>query len=362
MLLVPDYAVRMQEAIVYYQQLATQPWKPVPGRPLLKSGTTSPRVQQLQENLILLGDLPHELAGTDEVYTSEVAAAVANFQERHGLIADSIYGPKTAAAMSVPPARRLVQLQNSLSRWSATSRGLEPPYLIVNIPEYALRLVDSSNVILETRTIIGKPDLPTRSVRTAVHTIIVNPSWIIPRSIASKEILPILKRNPGYLDKRDMRLFKPTILGGYVRVNPWQINWAKVTPHNFNYRIVQKPGEQNELGRIKFLFNTRVDQYLHDTKNRQLFDLEYRALSHGCIRVQHPEELAKYLLQERSGYSAKRVERLLTSKKPEQNIRLKKPTPLLITYLTAWIDNRDRIQFRDDIYGYDKAPPLTRQE
>ncbi|EJF07938.1 murein L,D-transpeptidase, partial [Pontibacter sp. BAB1700] len=313
----------------------------------------------LRANLLLTGDLADsDTTDNSMLYTREIAAAVVRFQARHALKADSIVGPRTVAALNVPPLQRLRQLQNSLYRWEAFSRDLPQPYIIVNIPDYTLRLIDQNSVQLYLRTIVGKPNLPTIVNHTKLHTIVFNPYWYIPNSIASKEILPLLKRNPGYLKSRDMELFKPKLLGGWQKISPWDVDWSTVSASDFNYRIVQVTGPHNELGQMKFLFDTRVSQYLHDTKDKHLFSLEKRAFSHGCIRLQNPEDLALYLLQERSGLSENRIEKVLASDKDEQFIRLKKPVPLIIVYMTAWADEFSVIQFREDIYGYDSLEEI----
>ncbi|PVY41264.1 L,D-transpeptidase family protein [Pontibacter virosus] len=354
-LLVPDQKQQLRQAIAQYEDLSNRTWHTFPGKLLLRPGDTSRYTPDLRANLLLTGDLTS--TGTTENtthYTRQLAAAVAQFQARHALKADSIVGPLTVAALNVSPLQRLRQLQNSLNRWEAFSRDLPQPYLIVNVPDYTLRLIDQNSVRLHMRTIVGKPELPTIVNHTKLHTIVFNPYWYIPNSIASKEILPILKRSPGYLAKRDMELFKSTALGGWQKISPWSVDWSAVTAANFDYRIVQVTGQHNELGLMKFLFDTRVSQYLHDTKDRHLFALGRRAFSHGCIRLQNPEDLALYLLQERSGLSDKRIEKVLASDKDEQFIRLKNPVPLIIVYLTAWADEFSVIQFREDIYGYDK--------
>ncbi|MHC2990468.1 hypothetical protein OB13_02290 [Pontibacter sp. HJ8] len=358
-LLAPGQKLRLQQSIKQYQQISTDQWHTFPGTLLLRPGDTSSFVPRLRQNLILVGDLDEGQYDRKHLYSPSLALAVARFQARHALKPDSIIGPRTVAALNVPLSQRLLQLQNSLSRWTAFSQDIAQPYIIINIPDYTLRLIDHNTVLLEMHTIVGKPALPTYVNRTDLHTIVFNPYWYIPNSIASKEILPLLKRNPGYLASRDMELFRLTALVGYAKTDPWSVNWTKVTSADFNFRIVQVTGEHNELGKVKFLFHTKVSQYLHDTKDKHLFALDKRAFSHGCIRLQHPEALAHYLMQERSGLSENKIDRFLNTAKPEQFIRLKKPVPLLIVYMTAWADQQLGIQFREDIYGYDKPVQVS---
>ncbi len=355
-LLVPDQKTKLRQAIAQYEQLRTRTWHTFPGNLLLKPGDSSRYVRSLVENLRLTGDLPLTAEEAHaQHYNRALATAVARFQSRHALKADSIVGPRTVAALNILPEQRLRQLENSLERWETFSRELPQPYIIINIPDYTLRLIDQDTVRLHMRTIVGKPDLPTIVNHTKLHTLVINPYWYIPQSIATKEILPILKRNPGYLPSRDMELFRPTALGGWQKISPWSVDWGAVTAANFNFRIVQVAGAHNELGNLKFLFDTRVSQYLHDTKARHLFSMEKRAFSHGCIRLQNPEELAQYLLLEHNGFSQERTNRLLSSARDEHFVRIKKPVTLIIVYMTAWVDPTLGLQFREDIYGYDKV-------
>jgi L,D-transpeptidase YcbB len=359
-LITPDQKNLLRQAVVQYEELRTRTWHSFPNNLLLRPGDSSRYVRHLMDNLLLTGDLQNVDAQMHaRHYHRALATAVARFQARHALKADSIVGPRTVAALNIAPEQRLRQIENSLQRWEAFSLDLPQPYIIINIPDYTLRLIDQDTVRLHMRTIVGKPDLPTIVNHTKLHTLVINPYWYIPRSIATKEILPILKRNPAYLASRDMELFRPTALGGWQKISPWSVDWGAVTAANFNYRIVQVAGAHNELGQMKFLFDTRVSQYLHDTKARNLFSMEKRAFSHGCIRLQNPEVLALYLLQEHNGFSPERTHRLMNSDKDEQHIRVKKPIPLIIVYMTAWVDPVQGLQFREDIYGYDKLEEVS---
>ncbi|WP_299707586.1 L,D-transpeptidase family protein [uncultured Pontibacter sp.] len=359
-LMASDQKQQIRQAIEQYEVINSSTWHSLPTKLLLRPGDSSEHVPYLRANLLLTADLLQADAPVDSLrYTRALAAAVVRFQTRHALKADSIVGPRTVAALNVSPAQRIRQLQNSLDRWEAFSSGISQPYIVINIPDYSLRLIDYNMVLLQMRIIVGKPNLPTLVNQTELHTIVFNPSWYIPHSIASKEILPIIKRNPAYLESRDMELFRPSALGGWHKINPWKIDWSEVNASNFDFRIVQVTGEHNELGYMKFLFNTRVSQYLHDTKDRHLFSLDRRAFSHGCIRLQNPEDLALYLLRERTGLSDHRIERILESDKPEYYIRLKEPIPLLIVYMTAWVDDDLGVQFREDIYGKDKLENVS---
>ncbi|WP_242928684.1 L,D-transpeptidase family protein [Pontibacter vulgaris] len=346
---------RMQQALFLYQRLVdTNNWHTFPVNLKLQSGDTSRYILPLQENLLQTGDLSLDNATQQPAFTNEITRAVRRFQERHALKADGIIGPKTIAALNITPEQRLEQLKCSYDDWIAATHNLKQPYLLVNIPDYTLQVIDSNKTVLKMRVIVGKKDHQTRVVKSEMTTVVFNPSWNIPRSIAAKEILPILKRNPGYLYKKRMQLFQPSPTG-FVRTNPWRVNWKKVTEDTFNYKIVQRPGSINELGRIKFLFKTNVNQYLHDTPDKDLFKYDNRSFSHGCIRLEQPMALADYLLKHRSGYSDKMIAKFKTDGIPDHYIRVKKSMPLLIAYQTAWVDDNMRVQFREDVYGFERG-------
>lgn len=361
--------MHLLQAISQYQVLnKAGKWHFLPDTLLLKPGDSSQFVLHLQENLLLTGDLPlasdKPTAFTDTlagVYTPAITAAVRNFQHRHGLIADGVLGPITIAALNVPPAYRLWQLQQNLVRWDTTFVNVTQPYVIINLPDYTLQVVDSNRTVLQMRVIVGKPELETFPVRSELTTVVLHPYWYLPSSIAVEEIVPLLRRNPGYLARKGMKLERPSG-NRWVQVNPWRVNWHNINSANFNYRIVQLQGSDNELGQVKFPFPNSLPQYLHDTPDKAYFDYPHRAFSHGCIRLEKPVELAYYLLERGSGYSTEKVNRLWMKFKPNHYLVVHEPLPLLIVYLTAWADADMQVQFRDDVYGYDVMPHLTQEK
>lgn len=366
----PSYSrTHMLQAISQYQALTEAgKWHLLPDTLLLKPGDSSRFVLQLQENLLFTGDFPHASgkpsAFSDtlaDIYTPAITAAVRNFQQRHGLIADGVLGPITIAALNVPPAYRLWQLQQNLVRWDTTFIDLTQPYVIINLPDYTLQVIDSNRTVLQMRVIVGKPELETFPVRSELTTVVLHPYWYLPSSIAVEEIVPLLRRNPGYLARKGMKLERPSG-NRWVRVNPWRVNWHNINSANFNYRIVQQQGSDNELGQVKFPFPNSLPQYLHDTPDKEYFNYPNRAFSHGCIRLEKPVEFAYYLLERGSGYTTKKVDQLWMKFKPNHYLAVHEPLPLLIVYLTAWADADMQVQFRDDIYGYDVMPHLTQEK
>ena len=355
----PYVRERLLNAITTYQtMLDAGNWNIFPDKLLLNSGDTTEYVAALQENLILTGDMPLDSANVPAVYTPALKAAVRKFQARHGLITDGVAGPHTLAAMSVPLAQRLWQLKHNLSLWDSAFFAVQQPYVVINLPDYTLQVVDSNKTVLEMRVIIGKPELMTYPILSELDMLVLYPYWYVPASIAVNEIVPLLRKNPGYLSKKNMVL---EIQGsdGWERVNPWRVDWSSINAANYTYRIYQLAGNDNELGHVKFLYPNRLPQYMHDTPNKQLFTYPDRTFSHGCIRLEKPFELADYILEKGSGYTPQRVEELWNMNKPNHYIRVKSPLPLRIVYFTAWVDALGQVQFREDMYRLHQPPQLS---
>lgn len=351
-------------AIQQYEQLARQQvWQHLPDTLLLRPGDTSRFVLPLRHNLLLTGDLALTPTVTDSVYSPTITKAVKLFQKRHGLRQDGIVGPNTLQALNTPLSERLRQLRLNYARLDTSRmRSIQEPYVVINLPEYRLQVQDSNKTVLDMNVIIGKETWPTYPVHSVLDMVVLHPYWYIPRSIAIGEIAPILRRNPGYLYRKNMRLEQKTA-AGWVRVNPWRVDWHSIGYDNYNYRMVQLQGEQNELGQVKFPFPNRLAQYLHDTPHKALFSYPRRAFSHGCIRLEKPVELAYYLLRRGSGYTTKQVDKQWLRFKPNHYLRVKEPLPLHIIYLTAWADAQGLVHFREDIYGLiDAAPPAAEQQ
>ncbi|WP_158453773.1 L,D-transpeptidase family protein [Pontibacter korlensis] len=353
---------RLQQAIVQYQNIVlTDNWHTFPDTLLLRPGDTSPFVPLLQENLLLTGDLPLDSATDGAVYVHRITSAVQKFQYRHGLKPDGIIGSGTVVALNIPPQQRLQQLHINMLRFDSTLTHLRAPYAIINLPDYTMQVVDSGKTLLRMRVIVGKPSLKTYPIHSELNMVVLHPYWYVPTSIAVNEIVPILRRSPNYLYKKRMRLEQETSKG-WVQVNPWRVNWRDVNRANFNYRIVQLNGTGNELGKVKFPFPNSLPQYLHDTPKKEFFKYPDRAFSHGCIRLEKPVELAEYLLKCGSGYTSGDIAKLWRQQKPNHYIRVKNPVPLHIIYLTSWVDEKMRVHFRNDVYGFDAVSGLTLQK
>jgi murein L,D-transpeptidase YcbB/YkuD len=251
----------------------------------------------------------------------------------------------TAAArqLALPVALNLERL-----RWEPRVDSL---YLVVNIPAYSLQVVRGAQVVRSHRIVVGKPETPTPELYSKVNFFQTAPEWRMPHSIATKEILPRIKRNPRYLSTKNFRVYNQA----GERVNASQVNWSKVTPADFAYQIRQAPSSRNALGHVVFRFPNPYEVFLHDTSEREFFQANYRALSHGCIRVQHAWALARFLVQRDAGKnSSNRLEQMSNSlnEGETKTFGLYAPVPLMIRYQTCDADGSQLRQL-PDIYHRD---------
>lgn len=315
----------------------------------LHPGDVAGEVAALRRRLALLGDLPAVQNDGSGVLDPPLVSAVEHFQSRHGLEPDGVVGPETRAALEVPLSKRIQQVELNMERWRWLPRDPGDRYLVVNIGGQELDAVENDRGTLHMRVIVGRPFQKTPSFASKITTVVLNPYWEVPYSIAVNEILPTLRRDPGYLDREHMQVLKAR---GGGTVDPATIDWSRVPARGFPYRFRQEPGPDNALGRIKFLFPNRYNVYLHDTPAKALFSRARRCFSHGCVRLEKPFALADLLLHDEPGWSMERVDKTLDT---EQNFRIEltRPMPVYLVYWTAWVDAEGTVEFRDDVYGRD---------
>ena len=314
-----------------------------PGK-TLRPGQSSPRVVQMRARL---GAMDGKDYGDSPAYDEALVGVVKDFQLRHGLNDDGVAGPKTLEALNASAEDRLWQVLVNLERqrWLNFDRGSRHVY--VNQADFTASLIDNGEVTWFSRVVVGKNGHRTQEFTDEMTHMVVNPTWHVPRSIATEEMLPRLKRNP-------------TALGGSMqimtrngtRVNPALVDFTQFTKANFPFIVKQRPGGGNALGRVKFMFPNQFNIYLHDTPAKRLFNKDTRAFSHGCVRLQKPFEFAHALLAAQTNDPQGVFQRALNSGR-EKYINLETPIPVYLTYQSAWIDNFGVPQYRADIYGRD---------
>ncbi len=317
----------------------------VPEGEVLKPGMTDGRLGVLRQRLIE-EDYLNPTIQTGDIYQGALVDAVKEFQSYHGLDIDGVIGADTLAEMNVPIEQRLIQMELNMERRRWMPNDLGETYVFVNLADQVLKVVKKDKTWLATKVVVGKPYHATPVFTGEMTYVEINPYWNVPYSIATKEYLPKLRKNPGALSSQNIRLFE-----GGTEISPSQIAWSSYSPSNFPFKLRQDPGSKNALGRIKFMFPNKFNIYIHDTPAKALFDRAQRSFSHGCIRVSEPFTLGDTLLADQ-GYDKARLEAIRDSGE-RTVVKLQKPIPVHITYLTAWMNKDGSTHFRKDIYDRD---------
>ena len=324
-------------------------WPIVPAGATLHKGDQDPRVKDLRRRLAVTGDLPPDADVASDSFDDDVEAGVIAFQDRHALDADGVVGNQSYMAMNVPVQTRIDQIRMSLERFRWVFEELGERFVVVNIAGFRVFVINNQQFVWESRAMVGKTYRQTPVFRGDIRYMELNPTWTVPPGILRNDVLPAIKRDPGYLEKKNMSVIDRD---GKI-VDPATVDWqaySKGVPYTFR----QEPGPNNALGRIKFIFPNEHFVFLHDTPSRGLFDRSERAFSSGCIRVEFPLRFAEVLtnLDNQPTWDEPALQEVLDTRKT-QRILMKTPLPVLILYLTASIDTRNRVRFLRDVYDRD---------
>lgn len=342
--------VILDRTISSYRKIAEKGgWPVVPPGPKLQRGDEGERVTLLRKRLKASGDLKK---GNGALFDENLDVALSRFQERHGLEPTGILDESTLTALNIPVEERIRQLEINQERLKEF-KDLGKRYVIVNIPDFRLKVIESGTLILEMRVVVGlKKEWQTPLLSSQITYLILNPKWHVPPDIFKKEVLRKLREDPEYLAKENMVVLRTEGNPGEI-ADPATIDWNQIDPEAPQLKIVQREGPGNSLGRIKFMFPNRYAVYLHDTPSKSLFKRRMRALSHGCVRVENPLELAEFLMKDDSSWTRESIEKAIRGGR-NQTVTLPEKIPVYIVYLTAWVDEKGLVQFRDDIYGKDQ--------
>ncbi len=350
---------RLREALARYRTMDSRAWStslpplpPARGAPQkLEPGQPYAGARMLRDRLVALGDLPASTTAS-ALYDDALAAGVRAFQQRHGLATDGVIGRATFAQLEVPPSARARQIELMLERLRWTPLMLGPRMIVVNVPEFTLRAyeVQGERIAVQAtmKVIVGKA-LNTRTPLFVeqMRFIEFQPFWNVPPSIARGEVVPRLRRDPGYWDREG---FEFVVDGNTVTTLSTALLDETLAGRA---RIRQRPGPKNALGDIKFVFPNNENIYLHHTPAVSLFGRERRDFSHGCIRVEEPVALALFVLKDRPEWDEARIRRAMSDDDP-LTLRLSEPVPVLIAYGTAMV-KEGRVYFYEDLYGHDRA-------
>lgn len=321
-----SYKLLKTELAKYYQIAVNGGWQQITAdAKQLKKGAASPAIAALKKRLRITGDM----AGPDssQVFDDTLVGGIKNFQKRLGYTQDGILTSTLIKDLNMPVRKRLEQILVNMNRMRWMPQEPEGKLILVNIPEFVLHYVDGKNKIFDMNVVVGKEGHNTMMFTGKLSTVVFSPYWNIPPSIQKKEIEPSIAKNANYLESHNM---ERTPDGG----------------------IRQRPGGDNSLGKVKFLFPNSFNIYFHDTPAKSLFSRDKRAYSHGCIRLSEPQKMAEYLLKDDSKWTTDKIVEAMNSGN-EQFVRIKDPISVFITYYTAWVDENGLLNFRDDIYRRD---------
>lgn len=327
-------------------KLAPVSWKPIKTDRAFKVGDFSPVISQVRERLAYWGFSPRSIVEDSKKYDSLLFDRVIDFQKSKGLTADGVLGTLTLEMLNDSPSALIDKIAVNLERlrW-IPDKFFQEETIFVNIPSFQLVYRTASDTLFTTKVIVGTFKHQSPVFTAPMSYLVLSPFWNIPPSIARNETIPAIKRSRGYLERNRMEVVNSA--GNLVPTSA--INW---NARPFPYLIRQKPGEDNALGLVKFMFPNPYNVYLHDTPAKQLFDREVRTFSHGCIRMQNPKVFADLLLKDKPGWTPERIWEAMNQSK-EQIVQLDKKIPVVITYLTLTLDSKGNPLFRQDVYRRD---------
>jgi L,D-transpeptidase YcbB len=324
-------------------------WPQVPYFEKIRPGDSSAVVPYIRSYLAALGY--QQFFNSDDVstfYNQDLERAVKEFQRRNGFTVDGVLGKDTRTSMLTSIGERISQIQINMDRMRWLPDTLGSKYITVNIPEFRLRYFEGNKKVNDMRVIVGKIESSTPLLVDSIKYIVFSPEWNVPQSIATKEMLPKLKTDPGYFMKNHFKIYR-----GRNEVQADSIDWSEYDEDYFPYTIVQQPCKTNALGRVKFIFPNSQNIYLHGTPSGYLFGRDARDMSHGCIRIEKPGELAAWLLKNNNQVNQDSINSYMNRDVPKF-VYLGERVPVFFLYQTTWIDENGFLNYRKDIYGYDR--------
>lgn len=339
----------------YREILKRGGWPLLPSGPKMQKGDQNERVRVLRSRLSISGDLGVESKDSEtlDFFDGSLDLAVRRFQDRHGLQTDGIVGKATLAALNVPVEDRIRQIELNMERWRWLPSNLGERYILVNIADFELDIIEKEERVISMPVVVGRQYRSTPVFTGTMTYMELNPYWNIPPSIVKKDILPHVFKDPEYLSRQNIRVFR-TWEADSPEIDPKSIEWSQFKAKHFPFKLRQEPGPLNALGRIKFMFPNKFDVYLHDTPAKDLFNRNKRSFSSGCIRVRDPIELASYLLDDSAEWNREKILSAIDSQ-VTQIVRIPHPVFVHILYWTAWVSEDGTVNFREDIYGRDRA-------
>ncbi len=359
--LAPPYSDydRLKEALQEYRNIkALGGWKTdIVYKEKLRVKKSNYQISKVKHRLIATGDLSSDITNIDSSYFDKILEiAVKRFQQRHNLKIDGIIGSQTIKSLNVSVSQKIEKIILNLDRYRWLPKDIDDSYIDINIPSYHLNVIENDQIIETQRVIVGKKKRPTPILNSKISTLVLNPYWTAPKTIIQKDFLRGLKKNPvEYAKGHDLRIYDRSLSKSKAReLNVSNINWSRHTKKTIlKYRFVQPPSNRNPLGNVKFLFANPFSVYMHDTSSRSLFKKDNRHFSSGCVRIQNPNWMIKYLIEKEGAKKYSKIEKKLKRGK-NYKVRLTSEVPVIVRYMTSHVDRDSLVYFYEDIYSYDE--------
>ncbi|RYG05752.1 MAG: hypothetical protein EOO02_02820 [Chitinophagaceae bacterium] len=326
----PAYKLLKKELVKYSRIQQSGGWEPITStQKKFTKGMNDSAIIEIKHRLFLTGDYP--VKDTTTLFNDSLVSAVKRMQKRYGMREDGVVGGGTLREMNQPIDHRIRQMLINLERLRWVPEEVTGDYLLVNIPQFKLHVYEKGKLAWSMNVVVGSLQHNTVIFNGDLKYIVFSPYWNVPVSIVKNEIMPGIKKNKNYIASHNMEI---TSYSGSIP------------------NVRQKPGANNSLGKVKFLFPNSYNIYLHDTPAKSLFGETSRAFSHGCIRLGEPMKLAEFLLRNDSTWTKQNIQKAMDAGK-EKYVTLSKTIPVFIGYFTAWVDSEGSLNFRDDVYGHD---------
>jgi L,D-transpeptidase YcbB len=339
-------AQRIKEAAFSYSDIAVRGgWPAIPAEAKFTLGVQGEHDELLRKRLLMSGDLVDDKS--KGAHDATVVEALKRFQSRHGLAPTGTMTPRTLAALNVSVQKRIKQLEASLERLESTKFSFGPRYVVVNLPATYAEAIENDVVVRRYRVVVGKTEKPSPTLTAEITSVVLNPTWTVPASIAKAEISAHMRKDPGYLSRMHME-----VLDAHDKpVDPHAVDWSGTRTPNFTVR--QQSGTFNALGAVKIDMPNSYSVYMHDTQQRSLFANDYRFDSHGCSRVDNVRDLAAWLLKDQPKWNRAAIDAMIASGQ-HIDVPVSKKVPVAWVYLTAWMNKDQTVHFRNDVYAQDE--------
>jgi len=351
-----DQYIKLRQQLWFYQSISREGgWEAVPLDEAVKnlsSGVSDSMIFIIKKHLAQIGQIDKK--DINDTFDEALSRSLRRYQYKNGLVVNGKLDKITTRHLNVPVEKILKKISLNMERYKWIPENLGEKYIAVNIPAFELNVFEKYNCkVMDMKVIVGRDSTPTAIFSDTMDNMIFSPEWNVPLSIAKKELLPLLKSNPDKIEEQGILVYENWGVKA-KKISLYDINWEEVKPLDFKYRLVALASRFNPLGLVMFNFPNSRHIYLHDTPYDYLFSYPNRALSHGCIRVQYPVHLAQFILETDPTWNRNKILENMDQYKPKKIKIPGKKIPIHLMYETAWVDENNKLIFRDDIYRHDR--------